>query len=89
MHDGRLLLAVALRHHRVEGVRDLDLGSEALGDLLMALDRPAEALRAYQASDVIWPGRFNTLLGGTHAALAADILDNIDGLVVTVPEQQA
>jgi hypothetical protein len=45
--------------------------NEALGDLLMALDRPAEALRAYQASDEIWPGRFNTLLGAARAAMAA------------------
>lgn len=37
---------------------------EALGDLLLDLDRPAEALEAYQASDEVWPGRFNTLLGG-------------------------
>jgi tetratricopeptide (TPR) repeat protein len=45
--------------------------NEALGDLLMDLDRPDEAVQAYLASDKIWPGRFNTLLGGARAAQAA------------------
>ncbi len=44
---------------------------EALGDLLLDLGRPAEALEAYQASDEVWPGRFNTLLGAARAADAA------------------
>lgn len=44
---------------------------EALGDLLMKLDRPSEALAAYEDSDANWPGRLNTLLG---AALAARLL---------------
>ncbi len=43
---------------------------EALGDLLMALDRPDEALEAYEAGDAIWPGRRNTLLGASRAARA-------------------
>jgi tetratricopeptide (TPR) repeat protein len=41
---------------------------EALGDLLLDLGRPVEALEAYQTSDRIWPGRFNTLLGAARAA---------------------
>jgi tetratricopeptide (TPR) repeat protein len=45
--------------------------NEALGDLLMELDRPDEAVQAYLASDQTWPGRFNTLLGGARAAQAA------------------
>jgi tetratricopeptide (TPR) repeat protein len=45
--------------------------NEALGDLLMDLDRPAEALEAYLAADGIWPGRYNTLLGAARAAAAA------------------
>ncbi|WP_404364008.1 hypothetical protein [Marinobacter sp.] len=45
--------------------------NEALGDLLMKLDRPEQALKAYQASDEIWPGRFNTLKGAARAAKAA------------------
>jgi tetratricopeptide (TPR) repeat protein len=44
---------------------------EALGDLLLDLDRPAEALAAYRASSATWPGRFNTLLGAARAAAAA------------------
>lgn len=43
---------------------------EALGDLLMALDRPGEALEAYEAGDAVWPGRRNTLLGASRAARA-------------------
>lgn len=47
--------------------------NEALGDMLMKLDRPEEALAAYEASDEIWPGRFNTLTGAALAArLAGD-----------------
>ncbi len=44
---------------------------EALGDLLLDLDRPDEALEAYRASTEVWPGRFNTLLGAARAAAAA------------------
>jgi tetratricopeptide (TPR) repeat protein len=44
---------------------------EALGDLLLDLDRPGEALEAYRASSEVWPGRFNTLLGAARAAAAA------------------
>lgn len=46
--------------------------NESLGDLLMALERPREALEAYQASDTVWPARYNTLLGAARAARAAD-----------------
>lgn len=48
---------------------------EALGDLLMELDRPAEALAAYQQSNDTWPGRFNTLAGAARAAKASDDQD--------------
>lgn len=41
---------------------------EALGDLLIELNRPAEALEAYEKSDEIWPGRLNTLMGAATAA---------------------
>jgi tetratricopeptide (TPR) repeat protein len=43
---------------------------EALGDLLLDLDRPAEALEAYRTSDQVWPERYNTLLGAARAAAA-------------------
>ena len=46
---------------------------EALGDLFLALNRPAKALEAYQASEEIWPGRLNTLMG---ASLAAKLIGN-------------
>jgi tetratricopeptide (TPR) repeat protein len=45
--------------------------NEALGDLLMELGRPAEAVQAYQTADQIWPGRFSTLLGAARAAKSA------------------
>lgn len=41
---------------------------EALGDLLAALDRPAEALVAYETSNRTWPQRYNTLAGAADAA---------------------
>jgi tetratricopeptide (TPR) repeat protein len=41
---------------------------EALGNLFMDLGRPDEALAAYKASDEIWPGRLNTLMGAAVAA---------------------
>jgi tetratricopeptide (TPR) repeat protein len=44
---------------------------EALGDLLLELGRPAEALAAYAASETIWPKRYRTLLGASRAARAA------------------
>ncbi len=41
---------------------------ELLGDLLMELGRPAEALQAYRASLQTMPGRLNSLLGAARAA---------------------
>ncbi len=41
---------------------------EALGNLYMDLGMPDEALAAYEASDQIWPGRLNTLMGAAVAA---------------------
>ncbi len=41
---------------------------ESLGDLLLSLDRPDEALAAYERSDQTWPRRFNTLAGAARAA---------------------
>lgn len=42
--------------------------AELLGDLLLELDRPAEALAAYQRSLAHYPSRFNSLLGAARAA---------------------
>lgn len=45
--------------------------AEAGRTLLLALERPEEALAAYRASEAIWPGRFNTLVGAARAAKAS------------------
>jgi hypothetical protein len=44
---------------------------ELLGDLLLELEQPGEALAAYETSLEIWPGRFNSMLGAARAAAAA------------------
>jgi tetratricopeptide (TPR) repeat protein len=41
---------------------------ELLGDMLVELDKPAEAVEAYEASLKISPNRFNSLYGAGHAA---------------------
>ena len=41
---------------------------EQLGDLLLKLDRPKEAQRAFEAALKIYPGRFRGLYGVAHAA---------------------
>jgi tetratricopeptide (TPR) repeat protein len=41
---------------------------ELLGDMFLELDRPGEALRAYEAELVRSPNRFNTLYGAGRAA---------------------
>ena len=46
---------------------------ESLGDLFLALGRPEDALRAYEASLVTWPRRFNSTLGAFRAAEAAGL----------------
>ena len=43
---------------------------QVLGDLLMELDRPAEALSAYKRSLDLYPRRFNGILGAARAARA-------------------
>ena len=48
---------------------------EALGDLLLAMERPQEALSAYEGSLATWPGRFNSLLGAARSAKAAGLDD--------------
>jgi tetratricopeptide (TPR) repeat protein len=44
---------------------------EAKGDLLAELDRPAEALAAYEAGLDVWPKRYHSLLGAARAAQEA------------------
>lgn len=44
---------------------------EQLGDLLLKQRRPTEALDSYQRSLLVYPNRFNSLLGAAQAARAA------------------
>lgn len=46
----------------------LQPAGELLGDLLLEVDRPAEALDAYEASLETWPRRYHSLLGAARAA---------------------
>lgn len=48
---------------------------ELLGDMLLALNRPEEALEAYQAALEISPNRFNSLYGAGQAAERAEQYD--------------
>jgi uncharacterized protein HemY len=41
---------------------------ELLGDLLLEADRPADALRAYEAALASAPNRFGSLVGAARAA---------------------
>ncbi|MCC5865460.1 MAG: hypothetical protein JJU31_10105 [Wenzhouxiangella sp.] len=44
---------------------------EALGDLLLAQERPVAAMDAYRQADEVWPRRYNTYAGALRAALVA------------------
>jgi tetratricopeptide (TPR) repeat protein len=44
---------------------------ELLGDLLIDLQQPGPALKAYEASLAVAPNRFHALAGAAHAARAA------------------
>ena len=44
---------------------------EALGDLLLDLEHPDEALAAYESGLEVWPKRYRSLLGAARAAEAA------------------
>lgn len=44
---------------------------ELLGDMYLELDRPADALAAYERSLEMWPRRFNSLIGAARAARGA------------------
>jgi hypothetical protein len=55
--------------HAVTPAPTLPAG-ELLGDLLLAQDRPTEALAAYQRSLSLYPRRLNSLLGAARAARA-------------------
>lgn len=57
---------------------------EALGELLLELGRPAEALAAYQSSLGIWPNRYHSLLGAARAANQADNHDEARAMYRTL-----
>jgi len=44
---------------------------ELLGDMYMELDRPGDALAAYERSLEMWPRRFNSMIGAARAARRA------------------
>lgn len=46
----------------------LQPAGELLGDLLLEVDRPGEALEAYEASLETWPRRYHSLLGAARSA---------------------
>jgi len=46
---------------------------EALGDLLQDLDRPHEAMEAYEAGLEVWPQRYRSLLGAARSAGSAGL----------------
>jgi tetratricopeptide (TPR) repeat protein len=69
MHDAARLEQTVQKHIVTPGA--LLPPNEALGDLLLELDRPADALQAYQRSLEIWPNRYHSLLGAARAAQAA------------------
>ncbi len=52
---------------------ELQPAHELLGDLLVEVGRPAEALEAYERSLETWPRRYHTLLGAARAAEAAGL----------------
>ncbi len=66
MHAAADLEAIVEKHPVTPGA--LLPPYEALGDLLLALNRPEKALAAYERSDDTWPQRYNTLSGAIQAA---------------------
>ncbi len=51
---------------------------ELLGEMLLELDRPDEALEAFEASQEVEPGRFRGLFGAARAAELAGRLERAD-----------
>ncbi|MFW6193391.1 MAG: hypothetical protein ACOC83_07875 [Gemmatimonadota bacterium] len=52
---------------------------ELLGELLLEVDRPAEALEAYETSLDTWPRRYHSLLGAARAAEEAGQAETAEG----------
>ncbi len=69
MRDAVELEATVQKHPVTPGA--LYAPYEALGDLWIELNRPTEALAAYQSSLEIWPKRYRSLLGAARGARQA------------------
>jgi hypothetical protein len=62
------LLAQCREYMRLFHIADRDLVERSYSDLLLELNRPAEALAEYTASLRTSPNRFNSLLGASRSA---------------------
>src|SRR5204863_7497978 len=62
---------------------------EQLGDLLLALDRPKEAQREFEAALKIYPGRFRGLYGAAQAAQQNGEKDQAHRYYAKLAEQTA
>jgi hypothetical protein len=62
---------------------------EQLGDLLLALDRPKEAQREFEAALKIYPGRFRGLYGAAQAAKLIGEKEKADHYYAKLAEQTA
>ena len=60
---------------------------ELLGDLLLDLDRPGEALKAFESSLMESPNRFNSLAGAALAAVRSGQRDKAAGYYRTLLAQ--
>ena len=66
------LMRVAAKQEEVEGVDSLTMSArEMLGDMLLEMKRPTEALVEYKAALVESPNRFDSLYGAAQAAQLA------------------
>ena len=67
--DALKMLRSAADHEDADGIDSLTIPArEMLGDLLLELKRPAEAVTEYRAALKTSPNRFDSLYGAAHAA---------------------
>ena len=60
---------------------------EQLGDMLMEVGRPAEALREYEVTLTSSPGRFNSLLGAAQAAAKLGDVEKSEAFLARLKKQ--
>jgi len=65
-------LAASMEKHPITP-GDLQPAQELMGDLLVEVGRPAEALEWYEESLSVWPKRYHSLLGAARAAEEAGL----------------